>query len=78
MSNLHPMDNAHKPLILLLYLISNTAFANSSSGMNALLAAATNLVVSNPSKGLYTGEFTYTNPTPATNNYLYLIYDYIN
>jgi hypothetical protein len=62
----------------LLYLISNTAFANSSSGMNALLAAATNLVVSNPSKGLYTGEFTYTNPTPATNNYLYLIYDYIN
>jgi len=62
----------------LLFLVSNTAFANSTSGMNALLAAATNLVVSNPSTGLYTGEFTYTNPTPATDNYLYLIYDYIN
>ena len=62
----------------LLYLLTNTVYDNSSSGMNALLAAATNAVVSNPSTGLYTGQFTYTNVNPSTNNYLYLIYDYIN
>ncbi len=60
----------------LLHLLSNTTYANTQADIISLLAASTNLTISNTSSGVFEGSFNYSNTggTPVSN--LYLIYDY--
>ncbi len=62
----------------LLHLLSNTTYANTQSDIISLLAASTNLTISNTSSGVFEGSFNYANPDSTPTNYtnLYLIYDY--
>ena len=62
----------------LLHLLSNTTYANTQAGIISLLAASTNLSISNTSSGVFEGSFNYANPDSTPTNYtnLYLIYDY--
>ena len=59
------------------YLISPIEYtANDSSIITA--AATTVTPITNPSTGLYQASFTYTNGSPITDKYLYIIWDYRN
>ena len=59
------------------YLISPIEYtANDSSIITA--AATTVTPITNPSTGLYQASFTYTNGSPITDKYLYMIWDYRN
>ena len=62
----------------LLHLLSNTTYANTQADIISLLAASTNLTISNTSSGVFEGSFAYANPDSTPTNYtnLYLIYDY--
>jgi len=62
----------------LLHLLSNTTYANTQADIISLLAASTNLTISNTSTGVFEGSFNYANPDSTPTNYtnLYLIYDY--
>ena len=62
----------------LLHLLSNTTYANTQADIISLLAASTNLTISNTSRGVFEGSFAYANPDSTPTNYtnLYLIYDY--
>jgi len=62
----------------LLHLLSNTTYANTQTDINALIAASTNLTISNTSSGIFEGSLNYANPDSTPTNYtnLYLIYDY--
>ena len=58
----------------LLHLLSSTTYGNNQTDINALLAASTNLTISNTSSGIFEGGFNYSNLLSTPN--LYLIYDY--
>ena len=64
----------------LLYLLSNTTYANTQADISALIAAASgnNLITYTMSRGVFEGSFNYANPDSTPTNYtnLYLIYDY--
>lgn len=60
----------------LMYLRTSTQYNNAFTGLNDifdLIAAATNLTITNPATGVYEGTF---NMPDTTDEYLYLIYDY--
>ena len=70
-----PGDNYvfDKTIDELRYLRSNTLYANNSTDMLALLAASTNLAITEVTSDKFSGTFTM--PT-STDTYLYLLYDY--
>ena len=57
------------------YLVSATQY-DSGSWATIDAGATTATPIANPSTGLYEADFTYTNPIPATDKYLYLVWDY--